>query len=174
MGCESPTPENWHWKITPEDVVKIKAVDRETINRVYFDNYNKFRSICFKRFPSYWEDALQEIYVILPYCNYTNLRTFFGSILRRLEISIYGRSVRYPLSLDKPLNDETSTTFGDIIGEEYDFFHEDEEQTLKVISILDNQKFLTDDQKDYLISIAFGCQQAKGLYRYAKNGFSLA
>ena len=40
-----PTPENWHWKITPEDIEKIKANDRDTINRVYFDNLPKFEKI---------------------------------------------------------------------------------------------------------------------------------
>ena len=38
----------WHWRITLADIEKIKANDRETVNRVYFDNLEKFRKMALK------------------------------------------------------------------------------------------------------------------------------
>lgn len=82
-----PTPENWHWKITPEDIEKIKANDRDTINRVYFDNLPKFASVArgyiwrsraVGRYIdlSYVQDIINEIYLRLPLCSFINVQHF--------------------------------------------------------------------------------------------------
>lgn len=176
VAREIPGPGTWHWKISPEDVEKIKKVDRETIDRVYFDNYEKFKKICRSRFSALWEDALQEIYLLIPYLDYTNAKTFFHSFLGLLIRAIYGRSVSTfkALSLDMLLPNDEQHSFIDFLGIECDFLHEDEEQSIKVIGIIDNQRFLSDEQKDYLLSVAFNCQNIKGLFNYAKNGLRVS
>lgn len=171
---EIPTPENWHWKITPEDVIKIKAFDRETINRVYFDNYDKFKSMCKRRFSNLWEDGLQTIYLLLPFCRYTNTQTFFRSLISGIKIYLFGRrSVSYT-SLELDVFGDGESTLMDFIPFEQDFFHEKEEETRNVVLLLDHQSFLTDDQKDLLLSQAFGCQIFKGIFKYAKNRYCVA
>lgn len=176
VAREIPGPGTWHWKISLEDVEKIKKVDRETIDRVYFDNYDKFKRICRNRFSILWEDALQEIYLLIPYLDYTNAKTFFRSILSLLYRRICGRSVftLSALSLDKTLSIDEQHSFIDFLAIECDFLHEDEEQNIKVIGLIDNQRFLSDEQKDYLLSVAFNCQNIKGLFNYAKNGLCVS
>lgn len=74
-----PTPENWHWKITPQDIAKLRLEDVPTMTKVYFDNYKKFQKIAYRRFKDFEEDAMQSIYVALPYSKHRE------EILVRLE-----------------------------------------------------------------------------------------
>lgn len=177
MEKNLPTPENWHWAITPEDVKKIKMFDRKTIDRVYFANYDKFKSICMRRFPKWWEDALQEIYLLIPYLNYTNTQKFFWSIFDGIYFALFGRSIRATVSFDMELcyNDKFYT-LESLLGYDYDFLHEENEreELIKVLSLIDNQKSLSDDQKDYLLAVSLGCKSIKGMFNYAKNRFFVA
>lgn len=58
----------WHWKITPEQIEKMKENDRETVNEVYADNLKKIRAIGYgfcrrARCFSCYEDFLQQVYI---------------------------------------------------------------------------------------------------------------
>lgn len=166
------TPENWHWDITPEDVKKIKAVDRETINRVYFSNLAKFKNIagryCFYiiRDSSYFEDCVQQIYVDLDKFDYTNVQTFYWSILnscRRArcasfrEVSLFTPVITNDKGKDK--------TLLDILWKDY--FAELEERETgeeKALLMIKSQTALSELEKDFLTAIAFCVRPYEGLF----------
>ena len=165
-----PTPENWHWAITPDDVKKIKAVDRETINRVYFDNLFKFRSMAGKfcrdhRCRSRWyEDMVQQIYVDLPKYNYTNRRTFANGIIKSFWSVFKGVSFGNCGSFETALSDDDKS-LADVIGvDTFNFIIDHEDDDKQVLTIISTQDHLTDLQRDFLTAVAFACTPYRGLY----------
>ena len=75
----------WHWKITPEQIERLKAKDIETLNKVYFDNLEKFKRIgitfCLKARDFYfYDDFLNQVYVDLPFYHFENLSKFYMSL----------------------------------------------------------------------------------------------
>ncbi len=175
-----PTPENWHWKITPEDIEKIKANDRDTINRVYFDNLPKFEKIA-KRYiwrlrasnitvdMSNAEDITQQIYLDLPYYTFDNALKFYYSIRRTCCNIIWGRSVLSLKSLDTALfdteKDGKSENIIDYITDNgINDNIEREESEHKVLIALKNQRQLTQKQKDMLTAYAFHARLYDGIF----------
>lgn len=170
---EIPTPENWHWAITPQQVTEIQQGNRDTINKVYFDNYEKFKNavvaICSRRGKmSFFEDALQSLYLDLPFYDFKNLQRFYCCILDTCRF-VFGYSHKCvnwatTVSLETPLDDTENLTLGDSIAV-YDVDEiEIEEQNKRLLEIIDTQKHLTRRQKDVLVAIAFGCAPMEGLY----------
>ena len=167
MSCLSSSMR-WHWKITPEQIERIKANDRETVNSVYLDNLLTFRKMAFKycRNARKWDcvgDCVNQIYVDLTDYDFTDTKTLFWSIYKSFRRACM--SVRVPVvSLDKPLLDEEGATFGDMIG--VDGFEELErkEHECSVLEIIAEQTQLTDRQRDELTAFAFGIKAYRGLY----------
>lgn len=172
-----PTPENWHWKITPEDIEKIKANDRDTINRVYFDNLPKFAKVAGKyvhgkramRFSvdkSIIEDIKQQFYIDLPTYNFTNALTLYSGLRRTCANLVFGRSVLTD-SIDEQLFDEgRADTFEnryltDDSGEKAVEIAESEKTVLLAVK---NQRFLTRKQKDRLTAYAFHVRVYDGIF----------
>ena len=164
------TPENWHWAITPEDVKKIKAVDRETINRVYFANLKKFERIannycCFViRNPSFFEDCVQQIYVDLLFYDYTDNKTLYNCILRTFKRATL-RS-RYEISLFTPVHGkDNDSEFVDFLGK--DFFAELEEKQVgeeNALIMINSQTALSALERDFLTAVAFRVRPYEGLF----------
>lgn len=164
------TPENWHWNISPEEVQKIKAVDRETIDRVYFSNLEKFKGIVGKycyhiiRDPYYINDCLQQIYVDLDKFDYTNNRTFYYSL-----INCFRRARRHStleISLFTPVKGkDNDRELADFLGK--DFFAELEERETgeeKALVMIKSQTELTDLERDFLTAVAFRVRPYEGLF----------
>ena len=166
IGSEIPTPENWHWKITPQDIAKLRLEDVPTMNKVYFDNYEKFQRIAYRRFKDFEEDAMQSIYVALPYLNYKNAQTFFQSLLWVVRALVYGVGRVYFLSVEAY---EESELPNNLVYEDKYFILEDEE---KIIEFIASQKTLTDKQKDLLCAAAFGIADYKGVVEDERNYIS--
>lgn len=181
-----PTPENWHWKITPEDIEKIKANDRDTINRVYFDNLPKFakvargyiwRSRAVGRYIdfSYVQDIINEIYLRLPLCSFINVQRFYCSLLNICRLAVYGKVSRckIALSLDEGFTkNEKSEGFETYESRlltvsyvnEMNLEREDNEK--KVLSVIGNQKQLTAKQKDFLTAYVLHVRPYDGIFDY--------
>ena len=166
-----PTPENWHWAITPEDVKKIKMVDRETIDRVYFANYEKFCK-CAYRFCydkgklSYVEDCIQQVYLDLPTYDYSDARTFYHGLLqtfRRCTLKCY-RTVSLFSSIGRN-KDGKEMTLVDVLGVDvFKALEEREDGERQAIKIISAQYALSDIEKDFLTAVAFRCRPYRGLY----------
>ena len=172
------TPENWHWDISPEDVKKLKAVDRDTINRVYFANLKKFERIANKycrfviRNPSYFEDCVQQIYVDLPLYDYTDNRTLYYCILTTFKRATL-RS-RYEISLFAPVHGkDKDSELADFLGK--DFFAELEERETeeeKALLMIKSQIALSDLERDFLTAVAFGVRPYEGLFNYEYKNYT--
>lgn len=171
VAREIPGPGTWHWKISPEDVEKIKKGDRETIDRVYFDNYKKFYKFAYrfcrdKNRLSYVEDCIQEVYLDLPMYDYSNVKTFFRGLLRTFICCSFNRirtvSLFSPIGRNK---DGEEFTLIDVLG--IDFFKDLEEREdgeRNAINIISAQHVLSDIEKDFLTAVAFRCTPYRGLY----------
>lgn len=112
----------WHWNITPEQIEKIKANDREMINSFYLANYQKFRRIgfgfcrrahCFE----YLEDFLQEVYLFVPFFNYTDTRSFYSGLVRCFY-KARGYNRYLTLSLDMEIYGDEDITLADTIADD--------------------------------------------------------
>ena len=112
----------WHWNITPEQIERIKANDRETIDKVYAENMKKFRAIgcgfcrrarCF----DCYEDFLQQIYVDLRIYDYTDTKKFYYSLKRSFHRArLYnGREI----SLETELCGDEEYTLADTVADDF-------------------------------------------------------
>lgn len=169
------TPDCWHWAITPADIEEIKAGNRDTVNRVYFDNYEKFKKIsrkfCYRYFsPQLIEDFLQQVYLDLPKYDFSNAKTFFSGLLASFLTLKFGRSVK-TTSYEKELfADDDGKTLLDILkAPEVQSESERKAENAAALRLIDLQRQLTEAQKDYLTAVAFGCAVFKGLFDYAKR-----
>ena len=181
---EPATPANWHWAITPQQIDEIKQGNRDTIDKVYFDNLQKLRRIvfnfCRKRDKQqFFDDCLQQIYVDLQNYRFNNSMTFFWSIKRSCYYA-YGfrkSEVRAYISLDSPLQsqgskrqEQSSRTLADTIPAiEFDEL-EEQEQEKRVLTILDSLE-LSEQDKDVMTAIAFGCAVQRGLYAWLQRKY---
>lgn len=172
------------WHITPDLIKKIKAFDVKALNEVYFSNELYIKRLAYRvcwnscRLSDF-EDFFQEVYIVLPYCDFSNDKSLTKSLIKLCRKSVFSRSC---LSLDKPLShgkkadDKTETTFGDLIGVDgfkgTEFAEEKpvdtEENILKALSIIKEQKGLTAKQKDFLLSIALNVEYYSGIYAKEK------
>lgn len=172
------TPDCWHWKINPEQIVNIKAGDRETVNRVYMDNLDKFKMIAWRycdkaRNLSVVQDCVQQIYIDLPMYDFTNTRTFYWSIRKSFRIaSMFTR--RSFISLETPLIADGNLTLGDTLECANAFSDLDErENACAVLEIIAEQTHLSDYQRDCLTAFAFGVSLYKGIFDYeCKQAYS--
>lgn len=168
------TPQGWHWKITPEQIEKIKERDRDTVNKVYFDNYDKFERLAkwycdiIKR-RELVDDCTQQIYADIIDYDYTDTRTLFYSIRRSFWTACGCRTTKYDfVSLDETLYDDGETILADILPSTYDITQEAEnkENERHALELIAAQTHLSDKNKDILTAIAFGCLAYQGLFAY--------
>ena len=172
MENEKYTPNGWHWKITPEQIEKIKERDRDTINKVYFDNYDKFERMA-KRYCNILnrrelvDDCTQQIYADIMDYDYTDTRTLYHSI-RHSFWAACGVGKCDIVSLDETLYDDGETTLGDILPSTYDITQEAENKDNErhALELIAAQTHLSDKNKDILTAIAFGCLAYQGLFAY--------
>ena len=97
---KSDFEKQWQgWKITPEQIEKIKQNDREAIDKFYFDNYSRFslmaKGYAIKRqnmglgqFCA--EDMLQNLYIDLPVLNYDTSGKFVSSAFNSFYWVLFG------------------------------------------------------------------------------------
>lgn len=188
MNNEQLTPSGWHWKITPEQIEKIKARDRDTVTTVYFDNLDKFKRMA-KRYcacvhrKDYVQDCLQQVYIDLPEYNYADIGVLHFSIKRSFRQACCLPSLGVPLqnilSLNTPLygddSDDDVKTLADFITTADTVAVErkrraDECHALDMIAA---QTQLTENERDVLTAIAFGCAAYEGVFAYAfKQAFT--
>lgn len=181
---EPATPSNWHWAITPQQVAEIKQGNRQTVNEVYFDNLAKLRrvcsNLCYKhRRQQFLDDCLQQIYIDLPEYNFKNVMTFFWGIKRSCYYAFgYRRyNVTATVSLDSPLQskgskrqEDAGNTLADLIGAVDVDENEIAEQDKRVLTILDSLT-LSEQEKDVLTAVAFGCAVQRGLYELLRKQY---
>lgn len=171
---ELPTPANWHWAITPDDVDKIKAINYETLNRVYFANLDTFtrmaKNFCYYRSVQYslWRDCVNQIYVDLPCYNYTNVQTFAKGLKRSFYSAVYTTCSPYStISLNISIDDEDGRTLEDIIiAKPITEDLEIKENEKLVLECIAKQSKLTETQQDTLVAYAFKCSLYKGIFKY--------
>lgn len=168
-----PGPGAWHWLITADDIEKIKANDRETINRVYFANYAKFGRIA-GAFVSrrlaigvyidrgLVKDVLQQIYIDLPSYDFTDTGRLVCDLRKTCRRIMCGQSV-FSDSLD-------AEVYGDDDGFEHipadnslDEALEREESEKAVLRAIALQPLKT-SQKDVLTALALWVKPFAGLF----------
>ena len=177
------------WKITSEQADKIKRFDIDSLNKVYFDNlqYIKRLSACIgrcNRVYNYFEDLVQQAYIVLPYCSFADDKALTKSLSRLLRSTVFSRpcvSLDAPIGKGKKPDEENSTTIGDLIG--VDGFKgtefaeiqpvDTEENLQSALDIICEQSFLTKKQKDILTAIAFNVDYYSGIYEKEKICSSL-
>lgn len=165
-----PTPKDWNWLITSEDVAKIKMNDRETVNKVYFDNYERLKRIALKKAYKFckrdmWEDCLNQIYIDLPLYDYTNALTLSRGIVSTAYRVINPNRF---LSLDAEYDYEKGNVLALLDRIPVDGFVElaQKESEKKVLKIIAEQTGLNDLQRDTLVAIAFRCAMYRGIFNY--------
>lgn len=168
-----PGPGAWHWLITADDIEKIKANDRETINRVYFANYAKFGRIA-GAFVSrrlaigvyidrgLVKDVLQQVYIDLPSYDFTDTGRLVCDLRKTCWRIMCGQSV-FADSLD-------AEVYGDDDGFEHipadnslDEALEREESEKAVLRAIALQPLKT-SQKDVLTALALWVKPFAGLF----------
>ncbi len=161
-------PTGWHWKITPDQIEKIKKRDRDTVNQVYFDNLDKFKMMAYRfcgirRVYSIFQDCVQQIYVDMCDYDYTNRRTLFWSIRHSFYKCRYSRFDE--VSLSTPIGGMDKLTIGDCLSytDDSDEKNEHERHVLEVIAA---QTALSNRNKDLLTAYAFDCLCYEGLFEY--------
>ncbi|MBD5131080.1 MAG: hypothetical protein HDT28_00560 [Clostridiales bacterium] len=168
----SDTPDKWHWAITPEQIEKIKANDRDTINQVYFDNLDKFKRIarkyCFK-YRKWWAfgDMVNQIYLDLPYYKYMTAKTFYRCIRNSIYNAIYINRCAV-LSLDKLLSDDSTATLITMIpAPEYDPDKdiEYEKSVKRVLQGIARQQ-ISEHWRDRLTATALNIPFYAGVFKY--------
>lgn len=166
------TPDNWHWKITPEQIEKIKERDRDTVNQVYFDNLPKFKRIAYRfcrntKRLSYYRDCVQQIYADMLYYDYSNVRKLYWSLYHSFYRAV-GYTRYRTVSLDKPLFDNSIATLADFIpiDDTIEKEKDKQEHDRHVLEIIAAQTQLTERNKDFLTAYAFDCLAYKGLFAY--------
>lgn len=170
------TPDKWHWKITPEQIARIKVGERETVNRVYMGNLGKFRAMAWRYCESInrldiVQDCIQQIYVDLPAYNFRDTGKLYWSIRKSFRAA--GMLTRRPcVSLETPLTDNGEITLADTIAGADGFAElEEQENARAVLDMIAEQTQLTEKQRDQLTALAFGVALYRGIYaeeyRYA-------
>lgn len=173
QGQNKNIPPYWHWAITCEQIAEIKKGNRTTIDKVYFDNFAKFKNVAYKFCMSHYKkgfinDILQQIYLDLPSYNFSDTRAFYFSFRRTIIDVVYSSLKTF--SYDRLLAGTEDLTFEDVLSCEYVPEEQIIEENQKAFDIIDSQKHLTECQKDYLVAVAFGIslKDYKGLYEKAK------
>lgn len=170
-------PSNWHWSITQQQIEYIKQGNRDVINKIYIDNYDKFckifRNFCFKGCnKSFYDDCVQQCYLDLPLYDYTNRETLFYSLFNTYCKVCYGGSKHIArknlVYYDALLSDDSDETFLNKISEQVPSIFVDEaeaiEEDKRVLAIIQSQPQLTDLQRDYLVAVAYSLKMRRGLY----------
>lgn len=164
-------PTGWHWKITPEQIEKIKARDIDTINKVYFDNLKQFRRMAYKycgknKLYSFYRDCVQQIYCDLPSYRFDSSFELSFSIKNSFARACMSCK-RVLLSLDKSLIDG-DRIYADILIaiDTPEKRLDDREQERHALQIIANQTQLTERARDILTAYAFNCKVYKGLFAY--------
>lgn len=168
------TPDNWHWAIIPQQVIEIKQGNRDTINKVYFDNLPKFQKVIsnfyrnFERL-QFFDDCIQQIYLDLPRYRFDNSSTFYRSLLRtaRCVAGFYGQQfdIFRCVSFETPLKSCDDKTVADTLQVLFEYTEtEQAEQNKRIVQIIQTQRHLTEYQQDWLVAVAFGCEYRRGLY----------
>ncbi len=169
----SPTPDKWHWAITPRQIGFIKQNDRDIINQVYFDNLDKFKRIarkyCFK-YRKWWAfgDMLNQIYIDLPSYKYTTAKTFYRGIKKSIYVAVYMRGIA-TLSLDAMLFDDSEHSFITTIPvPEYDPDKETEyeKSAKRVLQGISRQTQLNERERDILTACALNIPFYAGVFKH--------
>ena len=165
-------PSGWHWKITPEQIEKIKERDLDTVNQVYFDNLDKFKAMaynfCYSREVSYcFEDCVQQVYVDLLDYDFSNSKRLFWSI-RNSFYRACPPLLSGTVSLFTPIKGADDIALMDCIEalDEVDAEQRKQEQERHVLAIIAEQKQLNDKDKDILTAYALNCLCYRGLFAY--------
>ncbi len=158
----------WHWRITLADIEKIKANDRETVNRVYFDNLEKFRKMalkyCFKCCNyDFLEDCNNQIYVDMTEYDYSSRLSLWWDIQTSFRRASMATRLP-PLSLEAPLSEDGEKTLLDTLETDGFAELEEREHARNVLEIIAEQEQLTETQRDMLTAIAFGVALYRGIY----------
>ena len=168
----SPTSEKWHWKITPEQIERIRQRDRDTVNQVYFDNLDKFKKMAYKfcnktKRRDYVQDCLQQIYADMLDYDYSCLRKFYWSIYHSFYCAV-GYTRCHTVSLDKPIFDGNDATLADFmpIADTAVSDTEKREYERHVLEIIAAQTQLTERSKDFLTAYALDCKPYVGVFAY--------
>ena len=172
MENEKFTPTGWHWKITPEQIEKIKERDRDTVNQVYFDNLDKFKRIAYRfcrntKRLSYYLDCVQQIYVDILDYDFSCARKLYWSLYHSFYRAV-GYTRYNTVSLDKAIFDDNDATFHDIMPSCDRVLTEVEKQEYErhALEIIAAQTQLTERNKDFLTAYAFNCLAYRGLFAY--------
>lgn len=165
------TPQGWDWKITPEQIERIKQRDRDTVNQVYFDNLDRFKKMAYRycrlrKAYSYFRDCVQQVYVDMINYDYSNSRSLFWSIRHSFWYAI-GITRTPVISLDEPIFDGDGV-LSDIIPT-YDTAERDlerNEEEKHALELIAAQTHLTARKKDILTAYALNCLAYRGLFEY--------
>lgn len=168
----SDTPDKWHWAITPEQIVKIKQRDRDTVNQVYFDNLSKFKRIAYRfcrnsKRLSFYRDCVQQIYADMIYYDYTNVRKLYRSLYRSFYRAACFDSSRI-VSLDKAMFDDSENSFiATISAPEYDpdKYTEYEKSVKRVLQGIARQTQLNERGRDILTAVALNRLFYEGIFK---------
>lgn len=178
MEADRYLPTGWHWKITPEQIAKIKANDRATINEVYLSNYAKFiriaKNYCRRvKRSQFWIDCVNQIYVDLPLYNYSDTNSLYLSMKRSFRYACGFPKNCYNvcvLSLDLPVygddGDDDLKTLGELIGVTDTTDEERHAEDKHVLQMIAAQTQLSENERDCLTAFAFNCRVYAGLFRY--------
>lgn len=162
----------WHWKITDEQVERLKAGDLEARNEIYFDNLYMFRIVTVnylhkKRCLQFVEDCVQQIYVDLDTFIYNDRGSFYFSLIHS-----FNRVIGYiPYhSLDAPVSKDSFTTFSETLISTCvvidPLTHMINKETYGVLALkMIGQQKITEHEKDMLTAFAFSVPRERGLYR---------
>lgn len=172
------TPENWHWKITPQQIQEIKQGNRDTLATVYFDNLPTFRRVVYNicrrhNLLCFFEDCLQQIFVDLEHYHFENTKRFYSSLLVSCLIA-FGASFKsvpfkYCISLETPLRSVVKeqefdgNTLADTLVAKECFEDTDNEENKRLVEIIEGQH-LTPAQSDLLCALGIGCNYRRGLF----------
>lgn len=119
------------WKITPEQISRIKNGEVQAMTEVFTDNYDRIKGMAYKYYLGFRdsgcyglfepEDLINQVFADMPYYRYDNALTMFMDI----KYSFWGvdsggiranrRSIKRCLSLDVPIEEGNDETFGDLL-----------------------------------------------------------
>ena len=117
---EIQTPENWSWKITSEDIERIKGHDVERLNAVFMANYDRIRAMagayCRNHYKmEFVDDCVNQVYVeFASYGFETNGSMFWDVRHSFFRACLYSKC----RSLDEPLKgrkDDEGARLGELI-----------------------------------------------------------
>lgn len=118
----------WHWKITPDQIERLKAKDIGTLNKVYFDNLETFKriglSFCRKAHRDfyYYDDFLNQVYVDLPSYNFKDTFSFYYCLIKSFKRC--RKWLRGLISIETPIKGFDDLLLGDSIADDEDMVEE--------------------------------------------------